>query len=83
MKNFIGSIDSAYVPMMGLDNAIDSLDIYLKVSDGQPTVSDTEIKLSLLTLKTALDQQLKINLNLIERITQLETKKKNRFRFWK
>lgn len=79
---FVDSTDAAYVPMMGLDNSIDSLELYLKVSEGKLTMHEVDVKLSFLSLKIALDNQLKVNLNLIERIQQLE-KKKSRFRFWK
>ena len=71
--------DNSYVEMSAVSSSIGMLEAYLMPSHGQPTMSEEDMKLSILAIKNALDHQMLVNHTLVERIRVLEKPKK----FWK
>jgi hypothetical protein len=71
---------SSVYPMNHLATCLEFLDAYLKPSHGQPTMSEEDTKLAVISIKQAFEQQLRVNMELIERIEKLEEKPKKRFR---
>ena len=71
--------NSSVYPMNHLASCLEMVEAYLKPSHGQPTMSDEDVKLSVLSLKNAFEQQLRVNMELIERIEKLEAKNAKRF----
>lgn len=74
--------DASYVGMVGLNTSIEMFDGHLNVSHGERTMSDEDVKVCLVLLKIALNDQMKINQSLISRIKELENWK-SKLRFWK
>lgn len=66
------STDSAFVPMIGLEDQKGSLDAHVVNSHGFPFMKSEDLKLSVLALQRALDDQIELNKILVERIAKLE-----------
>jgi hypothetical protein len=73
---------SMFKEMLGLKLSLESLEAHLKVSHGESVMADDDLKICIITLKLALENQMKINQNLTSRLETLETKK-FKLRFWK
>lgn len=67
--------------MIELEIDINVIDANLKGSEGDVSMSDIDVKLTIMSLKSALENQMKINETLISRLDKLE--KKFSLRFWK
>ena len=57
------------------DSATDTLNMVLSASNGSPTMSDTDVKAALIMTHRALQYQMLLNDELMERIDRLENKK--------
>jgi len=64
-----------YVEFNRLDLSIESTRSVLNVSHGQPTMTEEDMKLSIVLLQDALEAQMLINRKLAERLDKLEEKK--------
>lgn len=79
---FLDPSDPSFVEMLGLTKSIESLELYLKDTRGEPTTSEEDMKLCIVNLKIALENQMKLNHAFIARLRRLEAAKSKR-RFWK
>lgn len=70
--------------VIGLGVSIDFVELHLKQSEGEDTMSPQDMKLAIVTLKLALDRQMMINRANNHRLDVLEAEvNKPKRRFWK
>ena len=69
-----------YVEFTRLDLSTESVRNVLDVSHGQPTMTEEDMKLSIVLLHSALEAQMLINKKLAERLDKLENKSLNPFK---
>ena len=64
-----------------VDNHLDSMDLFLKNSLGSPTMSDLDVKTSIIVLKTVVEDQNRMIGLLYGELTK--SKQKKFWKFWK
>lgn len=72
MSKFIEDRDSIFHAT--IESAVDSLDRYIDVSHGTPSMSLEDMKSALIMTHRALQYQTLLNESLLERISDLETR---------
>lgn len=76
------SKDPDYISVQAIESATDTMYRSIDNSIGRPTMSEEDVKVALLMAHRALDYQTALNKDLLERIMDLEEKRKL-FRFRK
>ena len=66
---------------VSVDNHLDSMDLFLKNSLGSPTMSDEDVKTSIIVLKSLVEDQNRMIGLLYGELTK--TKQKKFWKFWK